>query len=80
MRRIALLTAGGDTPALNATIFGAVERANELRVQVVGIIKGFGGLLDPTVPHIRLNPLYSTLPELDPRCGGTILMRENCSW
>ncbi|WP_417389378.1 6-phosphofructokinase [Gimesia sp.] len=73
MRRIALLTAGGDTPALNATIFGAVERANELRVQVVGIIKGFGGLLDPNVPHIRLNPLYSTLPELDPRCGGTIL-------
>ncbi|WP_339674585.1 6-phosphofructokinase [uncultured Gimesia sp.] len=73
MRRIALLTAGGDTTALNATIFGAVERANELRVQVVGIIKGFGGLLDPNVPHIRLNPLYSTLPELDPRCGGTIL-------
>ncbi|WP_417377556.1 6-phosphofructokinase [Gimesia sp.] len=73
MRRIALLTAGGDTPALNATIFGAVERANELRVEVVGIIKGFGGLLDPNVPHIRLNPLYSTLPELDPRCGGTIL-------
>lgn len=73
MRRIALLTAGGDTPALNATIFGAVERANELRLEVVGIIKGFGGLLDPAVPHLRLNPLYSTLPELDPRCGGTIL-------
>lgn len=73
MRRIALLTAGGDTPALNATIFGAVERANELRIQVVGIIKGFGGLLDPNVPHLRLNPLYSTIPELDPRYGGTIL-------
>ena len=30
MRRIGILTAGGDTPALNATIFGAVERANQL--------------------------------------------------
>jgi len=25
------------------------------------------------VPHVQLNPVYSTIPELDPRCGGTIL-------
>lgn len=73
MKRIAILTAGGDTPALNATIYGAVERANQLRIEVLGIIKGFGGLLDPRVPHVHLNPLYSTIPELDPCLGGTIL-------
>lgn len=40
MKRIGILTAGGDTPALNATIHGAVVRANELKVEVFGLIKG----------------------------------------
>lgn len=73
MRRIGILTAGGDTPALNATIFGAVERANALRMEVVGIIRGFAGIVDPRLPHVRLNPLFSTIPELDPCHGGTLL-------
>jgi len=73
MKRIAILTAGGDTPALNSTIYGAVERANALKIEVIGIIRGFYGLLSEHVPHIALNPLYSTIPELDPCLGGTIL-------
>ena len=73
MRRIGILTAGGDTPALNATLFGAVTRANLRRVEVVGFIKGFSSLFNPRVPHVHLNPLFSTIPELDPTLGGTIL-------
>jgi 6-phosphofructokinase len=73
MKRIGILTAGGDTPALNATIAGAVERANQHRVEVVGIIKGFSGLLNPRVPHVHLNPLFRAIPELDATRGGTIL-------
>ena len=73
MKRIAILTAGGDTPALNATIQGAVARANQLRVEVFGIIKGFSGLLNPQVPHVHLNPLFQSIPELDGTKGGTLL-------
>ncbi|HEY3967883.1 MAG TPA: 6-phosphofructokinase, partial [Planctomycetaceae bacterium] len=73
MRRIAILTAGGDTPALNATIHGAVVRANALKIEVFGIIKGFSGMLNPRVPHVHLNPLFSTIPELNPCAGGSIL-------
>ncbi len=73
MKRIGILTAGGDTPALNATIHGAVQRANQLRVEVMGIIKGYGGLLNPEAPHVLLNPLFQSVPELDPARGGTIL-------
>ena len=73
MRRIAVLTAGGDTPALNATIYGVVQRANALEVEVYGIMKGFGGMIDPRMPHLLLNPLFTTIPELDPALGGTIL-------
>lgn len=73
MKRIGILTAGGDTPALNATIYGAVERANSLRIDVFGLQSGFAGLLDTRVPHVHLNPLYTTIPELDPCKGGTLL-------
>ncbi|ADV63165.1 phosphofructokinase [Isosphaera pallida ATCC 43644] len=73
MNRIGILTAGGDTPALNATIYGAVIRANQLRVEVFGFIKGFNGLLNPEAPHVHLNPLLIPIPELDPARGGTIL-------
>ena len=73
MKRIAILTAGGDTPALNATIHGAVVRANQLRVEVLGLLRGFNSLFNPEVPHVRLNPLFVEIPELDPARGGTIL-------
>lgn len=73
IKRIGILTAGGDTPALNATIYGAVERANAMGVSVFGIQRGYAGLLDKQVPHVHLNPLFTTIPELDPCMGGTIL-------
>ncbi len=73
MKRIGILTAGGDTPALNATIHGAVARANELRLEIYGFIKGFNSLFNPRVPHVHLNPLFQAIPELDSTIGGTIL-------
>ena len=70
MKRIGILTAGGDTPALNATIHGAVLRACQKRVEVYGFIKGFSSLFNPRVPHVRLNPLFAPIPELDMTKGG----------
>jgi 6-phosphofructokinase 1 len=67
------LTAGGDTPALNATIHGAVARANQRRVEIYGFIKGFSSLLSHQVPYVHLNPLFLSIPELDQTRGGTIL-------
>jgi len=73
MKRIGILTAGGDTPALNATIHGAVTRACQRKVEVIGLIKGFSSLFNPRVPHVHLNPLYSPVPELDPTLGGSLI-------
>jgi len=73
MKRIGILTAGGDTPALNATIYGAVARANQLRIEIYGLIKGFNGLFNPRMPHVHLNPLYQAIPEMDPTKGGTLI-------
>lgn len=73
MKRIGILTAGGDTPALNATIYGAVTRANQLKIEVYGLIKGFNCLFNPRAPHVHLNPLFQGIPELDPTKGGSLI-------
>jgi 6-phosphofructokinase 1 len=73
MKRIGILTAGGDTPALNAAIHGAAVRANQLRIELFGFIKGFNGLFNPRMPHVHLNPLFQGIPELDPTKGGTLI-------
>jgi 6-phosphofructokinase 1 len=73
MKRIGILTAGGDTPALNATLCGAVLRASQRRVEAIGFIKGFSSLFNARVPHVRLNPLFTPIPELDQTLGGTII-------
>jgi 6-phosphofructokinase len=73
MKRIGILTAGGDTPALNATLYGAAARANELKIELVGLLGGFNAFYDPQTPHVHLNPLFETIPELDSTVGGTVL-------
>jgi ATP-dependent phosphofructokinase / diphosphate-dependent phosphofructokinase len=73
MKRIGILTAGGDTPALNAAIHGAVVRANHLKIDIYGFIKGFNCFFNPRVPHVHLNPLFQSIPELDPTKGGTLI-------
>jgi ATP-dependent phosphofructokinase / diphosphate-dependent phosphofructokinase len=73
MKRIGILTAGGDTPALNAAIHGAVVRANELKIEIFGFIKGFNSFFNPKVPHVHLNPLFQSIPELDATKGGTLI-------
>ena len=73
MKRIGILTAGGDTPALNATLLGAVHKANELRIEMIGLQNGFQSLYCPRVPHVHLNPAFEPIPELDATSGGTIL-------
>ena len=72
------MTGGGDVPGLNACIKAAVNRASSEGHQVVGIRRGWGGLLaiDPSNP---LSVQVNTVP-LDPgvvrtidRTGGTFL-------
>jgi 6-phosphofructokinase len=77
-RTIAILTGGGDVPGLNACIKAVVTRAVSEGHQVIGIRRGWGGLLeiDPSNP---ISVSVNTVP-LDPatvrtidRTGGTFL-------
>lgn len=45
MRKIALLTSGGDAPGMNAVIYAVVRSAIANGIDVMGIEKGFDGLI-----------------------------------
>jgi 6-phosphofructokinase 1 len=44
--RIGVLMSGGDAPGMNAVLSGALDRATNLGIDLVGIEAGFGGLCD----------------------------------
>src|SRR6059036_2879020 len=76
--KIGILTGGGDVPGLNACIKAAVNRATSEGHQVVGIRRGWGGLLaiDPSNPlSIQVNtvPLDPGVVRTIDRTGGTFL-------
>lgn len=53
MKRIAVLTSGGDAPGMNACIRAIVKSADKDKIEVVGILDGFQGLIEGR--HIKLN-------------------------
>ncbi|GAB4500366.1 MAG: 6-phosphofructokinase [Anaerolineales bacterium] len=75
MKRIGILTGGGDAPGLNAVIRAAVKTAiNEYKCEVFGIRDGYDGFLDQKHGIIRLG--VEEVRGILPR-GGTILGAAN---
>lgn len=74
IRRIALVTGGGDAPGLNAVIRAVVKTANiDRKWEVVGVEGGFDGLLgEPRTRLLTPNDVGGLLPR-----GGTILGTSN---
>ena len=76
--RIGILTGGGDVPGLNPCIKAVVMRAAESGHQVVGIRRGWGGLLntnpdEPDSVMEHLVPLDPAAVRTIDRSGGTVL-------
>jgi 6-phosphofructokinase 1 len=68
MEKIGILTGGGDCPGLNAVIRAVVRRSHALGYDVLGIKKGWAGLI-----HGHVEPLTDfSVSGILPR-GGTIL-------
>ncbi len=68
--RIGILTGGGDAPGLNAVIRAVVKRAGDLGHQVIGIRRGWNGLLD-NVETVNLR--YDDVGDIMDQAG-TILL------
>lgn len=78
MTKIGILTGGGDVPGLNPCIKAVVNRAIEEGYEIVGIRRGWGGLLelnpdDPTSVEQHVLPLNKNAVRTIDRTGGTML-------
>jgi 6-phosphofructokinase len=78
MKRIGVLTGGGDVPGLNPCIKTIANRAIDEGYEVIGIRKGWGGLLnynpdDPDSEAHYLMPLDRQRVRTVDRTGGTFL-------
>ncbi len=76
--KIGILTGGGDVPGLNPTIKAVVNRATADGHEVIGIRRGWGGLLnfnpdDPDSFAQNLMPLDNQVVRTIDRTGGTFL-------
>jgi phosphofructokinase-like protein len=67
--KIGVLTGGGDCAGLNATIRGVVARAEEYGFEVVGIQRGWKGLIEPAATKLT----YDMVDELV-GVGGTFIL------
>ncbi|MGH2427776.1 MAG: 6-phosphofructokinase [Candidatus Limnocylindria bacterium] len=80
MKRIGILTGGGDVPGLNSVIKSVVYRSSELGWEVLGIRRGWKGLThlgpaegDADADGAYLRPLDRRTTRVIDRTGGTIL-------
>jgi 6-phosphofructokinase 1 len=73
MKRIGILTGGGDCPGLNAVIRAAVRTlVRDHGMEVAGIQLGFEGLLKKAIVPLTLESVRGVLPK-----GGTLLRTTN---
>jgi len=72
VRRIGVLTGGGDCPGLNAVIRGVTKPAEDYGMTVYGIRDGFEGLVEGRAKELRNEDVSGILSQ-----GGTILGSSN---
>lgn len=68
MKRIAVLTSGGDAPGMNAAIRAVVRTAFENEIEVYGVMGGYQGLLEADFISMDLRTVSNIIQR-----GGTIL-------
>lgn len=68
MKRIAVLTSGGDAPGMNAAINAVVNKADDLNIQVFGINIGYQGLIENRIHLLNKEKVQGIC-----RKGGTVL-------
>lgn len=73
IKKIAVLSSGGDAPGMNAAIRAVARKAQKLGIEVVGVIGGYKGLV-----HENLKTLSSCDVSNIINHGGTALYTDRC--
>lgn len=73
MKRIAVLTSGGDAPGMNAAVRAVVRTSIYNEIEVYGVQRGFRGLIDGDLKKMNLSSVGDIIHR-----GGTILRSARC--
>ncbi|MBR2622851.1 MAG: 6-phosphofructokinase [Clostridia bacterium] len=73
MKRIGLLTSGGDAPGMNAAIRAVVRSGIYFGMEVYGIERGYTGLIEDNVTPMEMRSVSNIV-----QCGGTRLRTARC--
>ena len=73
MKRIALLTSGGDAPGMNAAIRAVVRSGIYYGMEVYGVERGYAGLIEDNIIPMEMRSVSNIV-----QCGGTRLRTARC--
>lgn len=73
VKRIGVLTSGGDAPGMNAAIRAIVLSAHHFKIDVVGFYAGYNGLINDNSTQLSLSDVENIIHR-----GGTILKSARC--
>ena len=73
IRRIGVLTSGGDAPGMNALIRSVVRTASAFDISVLGIRRGYSGLINGDIIEMGARSVDGII-----RRGGTMLYTARC--
>lgn len=73
IKKLAVLTSGGDAPGMNAAIRAVVRTAIYHELEVIGILKGYQGLIDDDCVSLTAKDVSNIIQR-----GGTILKTARC--
>lgn len=73
IKRVAVLTSGGDSPGMNAAIRAVVRSAIYRKLEVVGVMRGYSGLLNKQFMGMQSHSVSKIIS-----AGGTMLKSSRC--
>ena len=73
MKKIAILTSGGDAPGMNACIRACVRSAVNSGLEVFGVERGYYGLVNNCITQMNAHSVCDIVQR-----GGTILKTARC--
>ena len=73
IKRIGVLTSGGDAPGMNAAVRAVCRTAITRGVEVMGIFRGYSGLIEGDIKPMKIRDVSNIINK-----GGTILYSDRC--
>ena len=65
MKTIAVLTSGGDSPGMNAAVRAVVRTACENGIRVLGVVRGYNGLINGDFVEMDLRSVSDIIHPAD---------------